>query len=115
VIRALRNNGSLILKTFYLAVIFIYFYSILGLFFFNSQYGIKDNVEIKGNTLYEAFFSTLNFGLRDSGGIGSVLTPVKKTEGLKYYLFFLYEISFYALINCFILQIIFGIIMDAFT
>jgi len=90
VIRALRNNGSFILKTFYLGVIFIYFYSILGLFFFNSQYGIKDGVEIKGNSLYEAFFSTLNFGLRDNGGIGSIMTPLKETEGMKFYLFFVY-------------------------
>lgn len=114
ILQGLIKNMSMFLKTFILGIICIYLYAVLGFHYFNEYFMAQEYSMIYGNRLLYTFTSTLNFGMRKGGGIGEVLTQPTNSTAVYYYMA-VYQIMFYMFINLFFLQILFGIIIDAFT
>jgi len=109
VFRAVTVNGKSLLLTALLGLILIYLYAMLGLFFFQTLYP-SDTC----GTLFQCLLTTTDSGLRSGGGIGDVLTPVNFTESGLYAGAFFFHLSFFAIIIIIILNVVFGIILDAF-
>lgn len=64
----------------------------------------------------QCFASTLTDGLRASGGIGDALKQISYTNDPNtYYLRFAFDLSFYVIVLIFLLNLVFGIIIDAFS
>ena len=61
------------------------------------------------------FLNMLNYGLRQGGGIGDAIKPVSYDED-RFDFFFrvLYDLSFFIIIIILLLNLIFGMIIDAF-
>ncbi|KAI6200598.1 Inositol 1,4,5-trisphosphate receptor [Aphelenchoides besseyi] len=65
------------------------------------------------NTLRMCILTTLNWGLRNGGGIGDVLRNVDPQE--PYFLWrIMYDLSFYIVLIVIVLNLIFGVIIDTF-
>uniref|UniRef100_A0A0N4WC63 RIH_assoc domain-containing protein n=1 Tax=Haemonchus placei TaxID=6290 RepID=A0A0N4WC63_HAEPC len=64
-------------------------------------------------TLRMCIITTLNWGLRNGGGIGDVLRNVGPDERLFYYRI-VYDLSFYVVLIVITLNLIFGVIIDTF-
>ena len=58
------------------------------------------------------FLSTLNSGLREQGGIGDALSQLEYGDS-KYWFRYTFDLSFYFIIIVLLLNLIFGIIIDA--
>jgi len=57
---------------------------------------------------------TINLGLRNGGGIGDVLEPVKIRDD-QFLFRFIFDIFFFFIVIIIIMNIIFGIIIDTFA
>ncbi|KJH49237.1 hypothetical protein DICVIV_04617 [Dictyocaulus viviparus] len=64
-------------------------------------------------TLRMCIITTLNWGLRNGGGIGDVLRNAGPEEKLFYYRI-IYDLSFYIVLIVIVLNLIFGVIIDTF-
>ncbi|EPB80744.1 hypothetical protein ANCCEY_00150 [Ancylostoma ceylanicum] len=64
-------------------------------------------------TLRMCIITTLNWGLRNGGGIGDVLRNVAPEENLFYYRI-IYDLSFYVVLIVIVLNLVFGVIVDTF-
>lgn len=139
VIRSVTRNVRSIIFTFILAVILVYFFSIVGFMFlqddflievspvYSSQYceapqkdeclAVLDQETIKErscDTLWMCIITTLNQGLRNGGGIGDVLRPPSSTEPF-YTLRLIYDMLFFFVVIIIVLNLIFGVIIDTFA
>ncbi|KAK5964841.1 hypothetical protein GCK32_011469, partial [Trichostrongylus colubriformis] len=65
------------------------------------------------STLRMCIITTLNWGLRNGGGIGDVLRNIGPDEKLFYYRI-IYDLSFYVVLIVITLNLIFGVIIDTF-
>jgi inositol 1,4,5-triphosphate receptor type 1 len=125
VIKAVTLNGSQLMMTAMLELILVYIYSVLLFTFFYDQYYnddilFTDDQFERGDTLarslFHAYISTLNFGLRAGGGIGDALPSNSYFNADKndYYLRAANDLSFFLVIIVMFFNIIFGIIIDTF-
>jgi len=119
VMKAVTHNVKQLLSTAFLGVIIIYMYTIVGFFFINDSYyneEVGEHGERTCTSMWHCFLTTLNYGLRVEGGIGSVLTVQSyHTEHRGAYFFRLvFDVTFFITINVVFLNIIFGIIIDTF-
>ncbi|TMS38968.1 hypothetical protein L596_005580 [Steinernema carpocapsae] len=64
-------------------------------------------------TLWMCIITTLNWGLRNGGGIGDVLRQVGPTEPLFMWRI-IYDLSFFIVLIIIVLNLIFGVIIDTF-
>jgi len=126
VIRAVTVNYKQLVWTGFLCLIIIYIYSVFGFFFFAEHYldktiqsPSKEELGILGEnlcqSLFQCFFSTLNLGLRNGGGIADVLSAISYEEKDTYYGRILFDLTFYIIVIVIFLNIIFGIIIDTFA
>ena len=67
--------------------------------------------------MMHCFLSTINYGLRGSGGIGEFLpTQSAAPENIQgFYLRAIFDLSFFFIVNTIVLYLIFGIIVDTFA
>ncbi|CAI4231953.1 unnamed protein product [Auanema sp. JU1783] len=65
------------------------------------------------DTLRMCIITTLNWGLRNGGGIGDVMRNVGPHEDLFFYRIF-YDLSFFVVLIVIVLNLIFGVIIDTF-
>uniref|UniRef100_A0A913HZP3 Inositol 1,4,5-trisphosphate receptor n=1 Tax=Strongyloides stercoralis TaxID=6248 RepID=A0A913HZP3_STRER len=65
------------------------------------------------NTLRMCILTTLNWGLRNGGGIGDVLRSVSPNEE-SFHLRIIYDMSFFVVLIIIVLNLIFGVIIDTF-
>jgi len=140
VIRSVTRNVRSIIFTFILAVILVYFFSIVGFMFLQDDFLIEVNpvysaqhCEAPGHedeclavldqetvkerscdTLWMCIITTLNQGLRNGGGIGDVLRPPSSTEPF-YTLRLIYDMLFFFVVIIIVLNLIFGVIIDTFA
>merc|ERR1711971_184076 len=142
VIRSVTRNVRSIIFTFILAVILVYFFSIVGFMFLqddflievnpvsSSQYceaqpslhegecqAVFDQETIKErscDTLWMCIITTLNQGLRNGGGIGDVLRAPSSSEPF-YTLRLIYDMLFFFVVIIIVLNLIFGVIIDTFA
>jgi len=120
VVKAVTHNLKQLLATALLGVIMIYIYSILGFFFVDDVYyngDINGVGERQCSSMLQCYLTTLNWGLRNGGGIGDTLTVESYAADNRgrYYFRLIFDLSFFLIINITFLNIIFGIIIDTFA
>ena len=111
---AILRNLSQFLWTLILLLVIIYVYSLLGFYFLHSRY-YQDSSDLCSDA-YSCFLISLNLGLRNGGGIADALSspdysPTNKGDYLAQTIF---DISFFILVVILMLNMIFGMIVDAF-
>lgn len=98
----------------------IYIYSYIAFLFFRDTFVNNDEEEGTSDvnnycdSLIYCFTSTLNNGLRSGGGIGDVLQNLVRTNE-KYWQRYVYDLTFFMIIIIIMLNLVFGIIIDAFA
>ena len=77
---------------------------------------INDDGERTSSSMLETFMTTMNYGMRNGGGIGDTLIPQSfRTENRTRFLFILYYVDlWFILVTILYTNIIFGIIIDTF-
>ena len=102
-----------------LLLVMVYISSFIALIYFRDNY---INPENGGDTsfisycynLRVCFSSTLNNGIRSGGGIGDTLSQLE-LEDDHYWQRYAFDLTFYIVIIILLLNLIFGIIIDAFA
>ncbi|CDW75428.1 cation channel family protein [Stylonychia lemnae] len=121
VVQAIQQNKRQIIYTLLLLFIIIYIYSFIAFQAFRDNYtnegtDPENSPDLNNycNSLVMCFASTLNNGLRSGGGIGDVLTQLQDRDD-KYWKRFAFDLSFFVVVIILLLNLIFGIIIDAFA
>lgn len=110
--RALYQKSVELASTFFFMIILIYTYSFILADEFSDEF--EDHSVRPCDSLILCFVYTINLGLRNGGGIGDSL-KFPDHNNSNFALITLIEISFFILINIVMLNIIFGLIIDAFS
>ena len=113
IFKSITLNLSSLGMTLILGVIILYFFSIYGFLFLSQYYDPTLNYPNYADTLFQAFLSTLNNGLRSGGGIGDTLDQIFITNP-DYWSIYYFTLLFFIIINILFINIIFGIIIDTF-
>eukprot|EP00347_Sterkiella_histriomuscorum_P015845 403355467 len=119
VVQAIVQNRKQILFTLLLLLVIVYIYSFIAFISFRDTYinsETNKDATLNGycHTLGFCFTSTLNNGLRSGGGIGDQLEQLTKDDGY-YWGRYAFDLTFYIMIIILLLNLIFGIIIDAFA
>lgn len=110
---AIVKNKSQFLWTLILLLISTLLYSTIGFFFINDSM-VQDDARICVNN-FECFLNVLNIGLRAGGGIADGIKHQPYDEGHEKWVGrILYDLSFFVLVITLLLNLIFGMIIDAF-
>ena len=114
VLRSITTNGEQILIAVSLTLMTAYIYTILQFFYF---YDIFQPGFFASNkpclTMYSCYMNVINYGIRMGGGMGEVTSYVSESSS-RFETAWLFNITFFFLINIIGLNIIFGIIIDTF-
>ena len=116
------NKGQLVL-TAMLGLILIYIFGAFGFTFFHDMYYNEDvngHIDEKGGehmctNLLHCVLTTINYGLRNGGGIGESMLPIKYSDRENYYLRAVFDLAFFMIVVIILLNIVFGIIIDSFA
>ena len=95
-----------------LFLVLLYIYSFLGFKSFRNFFDEENNLNCE--TLTDCLVSTIDMGLRSGGGIGDVLNRPDRTKSL-WNGMYIYNLTFFLFINIILMNIFFGIIIDAFA
>ena len=110
IVRAALRNWSQFLWTIILLLVTVYIYSLIGLDFMHDRFADMCT------DAYSCFLSSLNQGLRNGGGIADVLNKVVYDPDQKGIFFAnaIFDLTFFFLMITLLLNLIFGMIIDAF-
>lgn len=117
VIQAITTHYDQLMSTIILVCIIIYSFSM----FAGESYSGLFNVESKQSlevcySLKSCFFTILNQGLRNGGGIAEVMFVTDINDPTyDFYKRIIFDLLFFMMINIISLNIIFGIIVDTFA
>jgi len=110
-----KNAGQFIWTLFLLAVVNIV-YSSIGFFFLNDQF-VAEDTPLCTNA-FSCFINTLNLGLRSGGGIADAIGTLNydstKKNGGEFFGRAIFDLSFFIIMIILLLNLIFGMIIDAF-
>lgn len=98
--------------------ILIFFYSVIGFYFFNQEFAIDLDEGKKGNickTLFECWITYFNHGVRSGGGIGDLLGAKPFQEQGIYWLRFTNDMLFFITVILLLLNMINGVIVSTFS
>eukprot|EP01134_Creolimax_fragrantissima_P006028 CFRG6028T1 len=120
VVRSVTRNFSSILLTFIYATVIIFHYCIVAHNVFkddftaimSNQTSLSTDVRYC-DTIGECLVYTINIGLREGGGIGSVLTTRSKNDEL-FALRTTLDFGFFIVVVVIVLKLVFGVIIDTF-
>ena len=125
VIKAVTTNIRQLGLTALLGLIIIYIYAILAFFFFDDTYHFdqvydENGVAVSENvctTLMHCYFTTINAGLIPGGGIADLIKQLSydPNDLSRWWLRYIFDITFFLIIKMAFLNIIFGIIIDTFA
>ena len=105
----------MLVSTFLFMILMIYTFSFLMAEKFPAEWdGQAVGSVVPCDTFFQCFIYNLNLGMRFGGGIADGL-DVSDHEGDNFLLRNVFDISFFILINVVMLNIIFGLIIDAFA
>jgi len=111
VLKAVTQNGKLILLTALLGLILIYLYAMIAFFYLKVNY----LPPVECFSLFSCLLSNIEYGLRNGGGIGDVLNiTLHQSNPSLFFGMFFYNLSFYLILIVIFLNIVFGIIIDTF-
>jgi len=122
ILKAITMSAYQLLLTLLLGVMFIYIFSAIALRKFSHYYQNDeldaDDKDAQANTycnsLNDCFFSTLNNGVRNGGGIGDAIRSPRLDDD-DYNERFWFDMAFFIIVIIILLNIIFGIIIDNFA
>ncbi|EGR32730.1 hypothetical protein IMG5_072330, partial [Ichthyophthirius multifiliis] len=117
IIKPVTINAKQLLLSVIIGCTFLYIYSALGYYSDIKKtliYTNNQNYEIC-STPWDCFTFILGQALRQGGGIGDLIQMPDPINHSQYYYRFIYDLTFYLIINVIWLNIIFGIIIDAFA
>lgn len=122
VIDAIWINKFQLLATALLLMVVIYIYSYFGFLAFQSSFehptaaNPEDEFDahLYCESLWDCFLSTLNHGIRSGGGLGDVLKKLEKGKN-DYWARYVFDLSFFIVVIILLLNLVFGIIIDAFA
>jgi len=112
---AISRNLGQFLWTLVLLFVTVYIYSLVGLYFMNGRFQDGDVGDLCQDA-YSCLLASLNYGLRSGGGIADAIQKFKYDEENKvqYLINTLFDLSFFIIIVTLLLNLIFGMIIDAF-
>ena len=112
---AVSRNLNQFIWTLILLFVAVYVYSLLGLYFLQDRFQDND-VGALCRDAYSCLLASLNLGLRAGGGIADTIQKFKYDEDNKaeYLVNTLFDLSFFIIIVTVLLNLIFGMIIDAF-
>jgi hypothetical protein len=107
-----------LIYTTILLIVIIYIYSYIAFIVFRSEYinadsGASPSFNTYCDSLYMCFTSTLNTGLRNGGGIGDAMSQLERSDPL-YWDRYIFDLTFFMIVTIIMLNMVFGIIIDAF-
>lgn len=111
--RIFTENGKIIALVVILCIFMVYFYSIVCFFYFQTLFVEQEEANSYGSSLFLSFTSNLNLGLRFSS-ITEVMINPPIEDAAMYWANYIYGFSHFIFINVIIINILFGIIIDAF-
>ncbi|CAD8087418.1 unnamed protein product [Paramecium sonneborni] len=114
IIKSITSNGRNLAIFSFLGLIGLLIYAIIAFSNFNQMFDADEGVF--GQTFILAVTSTINFGLRNGGGLGESLTsyPDAYDDPTLYWGRYFFDFTFFIIFNILFIQIIFGIILDTF-
>ena len=112
-----------LLITALLVVIMIYIFSVFGFSFLQDFYydELPNNLvpskkgESGCQSMFHCFLTTLHWGLRIEGGVGDFLQAQSYYRKAEYYMFVIFAIAFFIIVNIILQETLFGIIIDTFA
>ena len=107
IIKALRKNWVLLGVTALLMAIVVYQFAMIAYLQFHDYY--NQQVNLMCDDLFNCFISTLNVGL--AGGLGDQLAETREED---YWPRLFFDLAFQIIITMVFLNVVFGIIIDAF-
>ena len=112
---AVSRNLNQFLWTLILLFVTVYVYSLIGLYFLHERFQDND-VGALCRDAYSCLLASLNLGLRAGGGIADVIQKFKydPEDKTSYLVHTLFDLSFFIIIVTILLNLIFGMIIDAF-
>ncbi len=102
-------------------IIIIWIHSVFGFYFIDDTFfdGRVDNGqgERTCSTLMHCFYTTLNYGLRNGGGIGESISSqsFQQDNKFRFVVKYMFEVHYFIWIQCIELNIVFGIIIETFA
>ena len=115
ILRAASKKFKTLFFTFVMAILLVYSYSVLAANYYSNKFDSTDIGEIDVcNTLASCFFYTANLGLRNGGGLADSMEPYEYGLESKFGAKFIFDLSYFMIINVICLNIVFGVIIDTF-
>jgi len=104
-----RKNWKILFQTVFLAIIFIYVYSMLSFFVFRTDFPDSDC-----SSFLECFVFVLSNGYRYSGGIGTAMDTVPYGPTAHFIGRVAFDITYFFIVVVIFTAIVSGMIIDAF-
>ena len=115
VVRAVVLHYDQLLVTLMIMLFFALIYSNYTMMFFQNTNWNGQSDTIDCETLVDCFIYTIDLGLRAGGGIGDYMNQAGPHNRNIFWHQFLYEFSFFCIVNVICFNIIAGIIIDTFS
>lgn len=112
---AVLKNGKTFLWTLFLLATINLFYTLIGFYFVNDSFVNEDNARMCDNAII-CYLNTLNLGLTLGAGIAEIIKneAYNGSNAGPFLGRVIYDITFFLIINTILLNLIFGMIIDAF-
>ncbi|OQS05671.1 ankyrin-1-like [Thraustotheca clavata] len=117
ILKAVTLNLAPLGVTMAFGLVVIYVFSLFGFFFFQSEISTDDAAQCQ--TMMECFFVYVHYGLLSGGGIGDYTSnqlnhALDYSRSFNFYIRLVYNLLFYIIVLLFLINVIMGIIIDAF-
>ncbi|KAH9097432.1 hypothetical protein LEN26_017010 [Aphanomyces euteiches] len=116
VIKAMTTNTAKLTITAIFGAVVIYVFALTGYYFLQDAMTL-DSGDQECHSLMHCFMTFIHAGLLNGGGIGDYMshTPLNYTDKSSYFYRVGFDLSFYIVVIVLLLNLIQGIIIDAFT
>ena len=113
--QAIIRNWRQFIWTLFLLLLAVQFYTFIGFFYYNSAFVDDDGTDLCGDT-FQCFLNVLNLGLRSGGGIAEIMQmpDYNRNSSESYLGRVIFDLSFFVIMIILLLNLIFGMIIDAF-
>ena len=119
VLKAVYTNWRQFLWTLFLLIFVATFYTFIGFYLYQDTFSVGEDESEKISLCtdtFGCFLTVLNLGLRNGGGIGDAIQPsyYSRDDVWPFIARVVFDISFFIIMITILLNLIFGMIIDAF-